>query len=170
MKTLLAITFTLLFGCASINMPVDARYTANIFSTRCENISPVDLPEMDGFTWHLAATIAPQKIVCWETVTAPAGYEAQRQLEARCGIGNGWNGNACVMARLSTGTSWVLSTLTIEQAKVYYTHTHDSYYSGKSHVTVWQHEIAHICGNKGAHKCAAWNHDETSIRPITWRN
>lgn len=158
MKTIFTLLASLAL-CSCAAMPEEQRYVANILATTCEAIVPGPVPTEDGLTWKKVNGITHQRTICWEQVIAPDSFEAHKQLTARCGLA--WNGNACVMARLSNGTCWVLSTVPMYVAKVQGVHTPTSHVTGRSSVTLYQHEVHGHCAGR--------DHDEVNVLPVTWR-
>lgn len=125
--------------------------------TECAPIGPKPAAPRDKDShWEQAAYAPVQHTVCWETVPGPISPQAHQELVARCGQDNTWNGNACVMFRSAVGTCWVLSTLTMQEAKGRSVYTR----TGQPGASVYEHEEDH---------CHGWVHPKNapySIQPI----
>lgn len=140
-------------------LPHEQQYTAFIPNVECVPATASTQPPVHaGLTWTKSPNTAPLHTVCWETVPEPTEPQAQQLLAKRCNADSTWNGAGCVMFRSAGGTCWVLSTRTIEQARLTLSWTQN----GWGLPTLWEHEVE-------GH-CSGWDHPGQSVlRPLLKR-
>lgn len=140
---LAAIAAFTLAGCAfSPSVAWDDTFRVYAPMTECVPIGPKPSAPRDTEAKWEKSNDPEQKIVCWEAVPKPESPAARQEIVSRCAANNFWNGYACVKWMSASGTCWVISLLTLQQAKntPVYTST------GFGGVSVYEHEEDHCHG------------------------